>query len=190
MLRYRFWIHSKDADGRPLEDVILRAAEENILTLTRYREKEIGCESAINALLQAVVEAASRAHRRRTILNPSGYLVSAYQHAADRFLDRQRRIVGMDTASLELTEIARSGSLEDEILGRLVLEKIMGAMDRETRQIARLRLAGYSMNEIGRALSKSPRRIYFRYRREVQKAVNKVLGSPAIASLRRSSNPR
>ena len=75
---------------------------------------------------------------------------------------------------------AQAGEVKDVVL----------IMDRETRQVARLRVAGYSMNEIGRALSKSPRLIYFRYWREVQKAVKKVLGSPAISSLRRSGNPR
>ena len=97
MLRYRFWIHSKDASGHPLDETILKAAEENILTLTRYREKEIGCESTINALLQSVVEAASKANRGRTIRNPAGYLVSAYQHAVDKSLDRQKRWVPMGT---------------------------------------------------------------------------------------------
>jgi hypothetical protein len=190
MHHYRFWIHSKDAAGRPLEDVILKAAEENTLTLTRYREKEIGCESMINALLQSVVEGASKAHQRRTIRNPVAYLRSAYQHAVDKFLDRQKRIVGMDTASLELAEMTRIASWEDAIHQRLVLEQILKAMDRETRQVAYWRWAGYSMNEIGLALSKSPRLIYFRYRRGVQKAVKKVLGSPAISTPGRSGNVR
>ena len=178
MPHYR--ICPKDANGDPLEEVILKTAEENIVMLTRYREREIGCESTIHGLLQSVVEAASRAYRRRKIRNPAAYLISAYQHAADKLLDRENRIVLMDSASLELIQIAPSVSWEDEVHRRLVLEKIMRAMDSETRRIAGLRLEGYSMDEIGRMLSKSPRRIYFRYRREVHKAVRKALGFPPI----------
>ena len=182
MPKYRFWIHSKDRDGRPLEDAIVQAAENNVAMLTHYRENEIGCESTINALLQTVVESASKAHRRRPIRNPAAYLLSCYQHAADKFLDRERRMVSMDTASLELTQIAETASWEDEIHRRLIREKIIKAMGPEGRRIAELRLAGYSMNEIGRALSENPRQMYFRYRREVQKALKKVLGASAAAS--------
>src|SRR5437762_6692397 len=180
MLRYRFWIHSKDASGHPLDETLLKAAEENILMLTRYREKEIGCESTINALLQSVVEAASKANRGRTIRNPAAYLVSAYQHAVDKFLDRQERWVSMDGATLERVHVECGPSWEDEMHRHMVLEKIMNAMDRETRQIAHWRSAGYSMNDIGRALSIRPRLAYSRYRRGVQKAVKRVFGPPAV----------
>jgi hypothetical protein len=178
---YRFWIYPKDTDGRPLQDVILQAAEENVMALTRYREKEIGCESMINALLQSVVEAASKAHRRRAIRHPAVYLRSAYQHRADKLLDREKRMVSMDSVSFELGRIARTDSWEEDIHRRLVLEKILEAMERDMRPVARLWLAGYSMNEIGRTLSKDPRVIYFRYRREVQKALKKVLEATAIS---------
>jgi hypothetical protein len=190
MPRYRFWIYPKDADGRPLEDVILKAAEENITILTRYREKEIGCESMINTLLQSVVEAASKAHRRRAIQNPIAYLRSAYQHRADKLLDRQKRIVGIDSAWLELPRMVWSVSLEEDIHRRLVLEKILRVMDRDMCQVARLLLAGYSVNEIGRTLSKDPRRLYFRYRRELQKALKKILGPAAIPSHGRGGSRR
>src|SRR5438874_10586288 len=122
MPRYQFWIHSKDADGRPLDETIVKAAEDNILTLTRYREKEIGCESMINALMQSVVEAVSKVSRRKTIRNPVAYLVSAYQHVVDKCLDRQQRLVSMEAASLELAQMASGTSGEDEIHRRLVLE--------------------------------------------------------------------
>src|SRR5690349_4750182 len=74
MTRYRFWIHDKDRKGQPLDEGILKAAEEIAPTLTRYRRDELDCESASNEILQSAVEAASNAKRRNHVENPPGYL--------------------------------------------------------------------------------------------------------------------
>lgn len=144
--------------------------------MSRYRERELGCESTINRLLQAVVERASRANRAKTIRNPAAYLASAYQHAVDKFLDREEHYIPMDDAALDTLQPEHGRSWEEEIHRRLDWEKIWNAMDHQTRQVASWRAAGYSMKEIGRALSKDPRLAYVRFRRGVQRAVRKAFG--------------
>ena len=87
MARYQFWIHDKDRNGQPLDEKILKAAEEVGPTLTRYREQEVGCESTANEILQAAVEAASKATRNTRIENPPGYITSVYKRFVDKFMD-------------------------------------------------------------------------------------------------------
>src|SRR5206468_837640 len=101
MGRYRFWIYDKDDKGRQLDREILKAAEEITPTLTRYRFQEIGCESMINTLLQSAVDAASKAVHRNPIMNPAGYLVAVYQRFADKYIEREKRVLCVDDAFLE-----------------------------------------------------------------------------------------
>jgi DNA-directed RNA polymerase specialized sigma24 family protein len=178
MQRYRFWIHSRNAAGQPLEPSIIQAAEESIPMLVRYRRDEIGCESTINGLLQSVVERVSMAHRRKPIRKPAAYLHSAYRHVVDKFLERQNRFVSIDPGVCDAVAVRAAKSWEDDIHRRLVLEKVAKAMDPETRQIAIWRSVGYSTKDIGGFLSCDPRLVTVRYRRGVQRALRKVLERP------------
>lgn len=153
MFGYRFWIHKKDDNGRPLDENIVKAAEEAATTLARYRQHEIRCESTINAMLQSAVEAASKAKRKKAIDNPIGYLTLAYKRIVDRFLKRRRKLVTVDDTFLEdLVNASGIISFEEWIHNRLLLEKLINSMDTETRRICNLMSQGYSMNEIAKQL--------------------------------------
>ena len=178
MARYRSWIHDKDKKGQPLDEAILKAAEEIGPSLTRYRQQEIDCESTSNVMLQSAVEAASRATRSTEIENPPGYLTSVYKRIVDKFLDRQKRLVPVDESYLE--DLANSGhgvSFEEVIHNRLLLEQLLNAMDSDTRQICQWRLQGYSVNEIAEELGITPNCLSVRYTRGLKKAVGQVLHS-------------
>jgi len=101
MAHYRFWIHDKDRKGKPLDENILKTAEELAPTLTRYRRDELDCESTSNDILQSAVEAASKAKRRNHVENPPGYLTSIYKRIVDKFLDRHQRLVPVDDEFLK-----------------------------------------------------------------------------------------
>lgn len=175
MGRYSFWIHDKDAKGRPLDQQIVKAAEEVTPALTRYRYKEIGCESMINTMLQAAVEAASKAVHKSPIMNPIGYLVSVYQRVVDRFLEREQRVICVEDAILEqLANGANVVSFEEVIHNQLVLRTVMDAMDPDTLQIFTWRLYGYSMNEIAKELCVTPNCVSVRFTRGL-KVVKRVL---------------
>src|SRR5438132_5085674 len=101
MFRYRFWIHKKDKRGRPLDESIVKAAEEIAPTLARYRQREIRCESTTNSMIQSAVEIASKAKRARPLENPIAYLTFIYKRVVDRSLNRKRRLVPVSDDILE-----------------------------------------------------------------------------------------
>jgi RNA polymerase sigma factor (sigma-70 family) len=178
MGRYCFWIYNKDDKGRPLDENIVKAAEEVTPTLTRYRYKEIGCESMINSMLQSAVEAASKAVHKNPIMNPAGYVVSVYERIVDRWVEREKRVVCVDDAFLEhLANGTNTVSFEELIHDQLVLRKLIDNMDPDTRQIFIWRMQGYSVNEIAKELSVTPNCVSVRHTRGVKKAIKKVLGT-------------
>jgi RNA polymerase sigma factor (sigma-70 family) len=176
MARYRFWVHNKDRHGRPIDKGILKAADEIGPDLARYRQEEIDCESTSNSMLQSAVEAASQANHASPIQNPLGYLTSVYKHIVDRFLARKKRLVPVEDSFLEdLANAGTSGTSEDAIHNRLLIEKLLNAMDAATRQICQWRLEGYSMQEIANELRITPNCLSVRYTRGLKKAAKEVL---------------
>ena len=178
MARYRFWIHDKDRKGQPLDENILKTAEEIAPTLARYRRHEIDCESTSNDILQSAVEAASKAKRRNQVDNPPGYLTSIYKRIVDKFLDRQQKLVPVDDAFLEdLANVGQACSFDDVIHNRLLMERLIDEMDPETRQICIWRLEGYSEAEIAKLLHTTPNAISVRYTRGFKKAAKNAFHS-------------
>ena len=176
MARYRFWIHDKDRKGQLLDENIVKTAEEIGPALTRYRQQEIDCESTSNEMLQSAVEAASKATRRNHIENPPGYLTSIYKRIVDKFLDRQHKLVPVDDGFLEdLANAGQSSSFEEVIHNRLLLERLINAMDPETRQICSWRLEGYSEAEIAKLLKTTSNAVSVRYTRGFKKAAKNAL---------------
>jgi len=183
MARYRFWIHDKDEKGKPLDEQLVKAAQEAAPTLTRYREEEINCDSTTNRILQSAVEAATRAQRSGPIENPIAYLTFTYKRLVDKLLNREKKVVPVDDSFLEdLANSNPNASFENAIHNRLLLEKLLNAMDPETRQICNWRLQGFSMNEIAKELHISPNSLTVRYTRGKEKAVNMVLQGKLIAN--------
>ena len=176
MTRYRFWIHDKDRKGQPLDENILKTAEELAPTLTRYRRDELDCESTSNDMLQSAVEAASKAKRSNHVENPPGYITSIYKRIVDKFLDRHQKLVPVDDAFLEdLANNGQTGSVEDVLHNKLLMERLINAMDSETRQICSWRLEGYSEAEIAKLLNTTPNAISVRYTRGYKKAAKIAL---------------
>src|SRR6185295_3713055 len=116
------------------------------------------------------------ATRVSQIENPIGYLTSVYKHLVDRFLARKKKLVPVEDSFLEdLANSEFSASFEDAIHSRLLLEKLLNAMDPDTRQICQWRLEGYSMHEIAKELQVTPNCLSVRYTRGLKKAAKEVL---------------
>src|SRR5215467_4066344 len=172
MARYPFWIRNRDRQDHPIDEVILKTAESIARALTRYRQRELDYTQAANEMLQSAVEAASRAKRRSHIDNPQGYLTRVYKRLVDKFLDREQKLVPVDDIFLEdLANAGHSTSFEDAIHNRLLLERLLNAMDGETRQICMWRLEGYSESEIATLLNMTSNAVSVRYTRGLKKAV-------------------
>src|SRR5436190_6433917 len=62
----------------------------------------------------------------------------------DKFLEREQKLVSINNDSLEdLANARQARSVEGVTLDRLLLEKLLNAMDEETRKICTWRLEGY-----------------------------------------------
>ena len=141
----------------------------------RHRQKEVDCESTSNRNLPSAVEAASQATQNSTIENPPGYLRSVYKRIIDKFLARKKRFVPADDSFLEVLATTEGpGSFEDAMHDRLLIEKILKAMDPDTRRICLCRLQGYSMREIAKRLKITSDCLSVRYTRGLRKAASDV----------------
>jgi RNA polymerase sigma factor (sigma-70 family) len=160
----------KGRKGRPIDKAILEIAESIGPVLAPFGQKEVDCESTSNGMLQSVVEAASQA-QNSTIENPPGYLTSVCKRIVDKFLARKKDWFRPDDSFLEvLANTEGVGSFQDAMHDRLLVEKILKAMDPDTRRICQWRLQGYSMREIAKELKITPDCLSVRYRRGLKKS--------------------
>ena len=173
MARYRFWLYKKDRKGRPIDKAILKIAEEIGPDLGPYGQKEVDCESTSNGMLPSAVEAAAQGtHNSET----PRYLTSVYKRIVDKFLAPKKRLVPTDDSFLEvLAHTEGLESFEDAMPDHLLVEKILKAMDRDTRRVCQWRLQGYSMREIAKELKITPDCLSVRYTRGLKKAASEVL---------------
>ena len=176
MARYRFWFHDKDRKGQPLDQNVLKTAEEIAPVLTRYRYQEIDSESTCNDLLQEAVEAASQATRRNPIANLAGYIARIYKRIVDKFLDDKNKEIPVDDDFLEI--LANSQyvpSFEVWMHKRLLLEQLEESVDPETRRIWDWRKEGYTQSEIARQLGTTENAISMRLIRAFREAAQDLL---------------
>src|ERR1700709_352370 len=99
--RYTLWIADRDENGSPVDRAFVSAAYDLAPRLFSYRQEEIGCESVTATLIQASVNAASRAAHSVAIENPFGYLLTVFTRKVDRFLARSQTEVPVDDEFLE-----------------------------------------------------------------------------------------
>jgi RNA polymerase sigma factor (sigma-70 family) len=170
MSPYELWLSETDEQGNPLSPDILKAARELAPTFFWYRQREIGCESLTNTIVQAAVEAASKATHRRPVENPRAYLLSVFTRKINRFIDRQARHVALDDLSDENFNKTMKTPNEKPVERQLSLLELLDCMDEETRRISNLRFQGYSMTEIAHRLSISSNTLSARYRRGIARA--------------------
>jgi len=178
MARYQFWFHDKDRkNGQPLDEKVLKTAEEIAPILTNYRYEEIDSKSTCNEMLQEAVEAASRAARRHVIANLAGYIARIYKRIVDRFLDHKNKVVSVEDDFLETLVNAQydAPSFEDWMHNRLDLEKLEDSIDPETRQIWDWRKEGYTQAEIARQLGTTDNAISMRVIRAFREAAKDLL---------------
>ena len=176
MARYRFWFHDKDRNGQPLDQNVLKTAEEIAPVLTNYRYEEIDSKSTCNEMLQEAVEAASSATRRHFIANLAGYIARIYKRIVDQFLDHKNKVVPVDDEFLEILANAEYAlSFEEWMHNRLDLEKLEDSIDPETRRIWDWRKEGYTQSEIAKQLGTTEKSISMRVIRAFRAAAQDLL---------------
>jgi RNA polymerase sigma factor (sigma-70 family) len=176
MSHHRFWFHDKDRNCQPIDTNVLKTAERIAPVLTRYRHQEIDSESTCNDMLQEAVEAASRATHRKQIANLAGYIASIYKHIVDKCLDRKNKLVAVDDDFLaSLANAHPAPSFEEWMHNRLVLEKLIKSIDRETLQIWSWRIEGYSESEIANRLGITANAVSVRITRGIKQAAKDLI---------------
>ena len=178
---YALWVADRDERGIPVDPRFVEAAYALEPTLFSYRQRELGCESITATLVQASVNAASRAAHSQPVSNPVGYLLTTFTRKVDKHLANAEREVAVEDNFIEDISCREESKnyvariLEDRIL----LQQIKDQMDERTRQILNMRIAGYSIEEIARDFGEPANRVSMRYWRGVAKAAERLSSSGA-----------
>ncbi len=177
--QYALWICDKDETGASVDPQFIRAAYELAPTLLRYRKRELGCESIAADLIQAAVNAASRAAHFKPVGDPSAYLFTVFSRKVNRHL--QKANVEVTLAEEFVDDLVRGGqdqsSTTQTIEDRILLREFKAQMDDWTRKICNMKLVGYSIEEIARDLGEPTNRVAVRYTRGITKAAKRLFHS-------------
>jgi RNA polymerase sigma factor (sigma-70 family) len=177
-MRYALWVSDKDENGKPVDPQFVEAAYALEPSLFKYRRREIACESTAADLVQATVNAASRASHGKPIQNPIGYFFTAFTRKVDRYLSTAQIEVPVDEEFIEDLSIRAFGRPAAQIVeNRILLDQLKSFMDEWTRMVCSMRLMGYSNDEIAKDLGLPANRVAVRYTRGLNKAANRLLGS-------------
>jgi DNA-directed RNA polymerase specialized sigma24 family protein len=184
--KYALWVADRDEKGVPVDPRFVQAAYALEPTLFSYRRRELGCESITATLVQASVNAASRAAHSQPVSNPVGYLLTTFTRKVDKQLANADREVPVEDDFIEdINSREESKNYVVRILeNRILLQQVKDQMHEWTRQVLNMRIAGYSIEEIARDLGEPANRVSVRYLRGVAKAVERL--SNPVANKRQS----
>jgi len=123
--RYTLWVSDKDENGAPIDPQFIEAAYALEPILFTYRRREIACESTTSDLVQASVNAASRAAHAEPIQDARAYLLTTFTRKVDRYLAKVAREVSVTDHFIEHLARERNKrssleTLEERILAREV----------------------------------------------------------------------
>jgi DNA-directed RNA polymerase specialized sigma24 family protein len=181
MPTYQLWLNDRDENGTLIDNQILDAARTICPAFFRYRQRELGCESLTNTLVQSAVAAASHANHGRPIENATGYLLSVFARKVNKFLARQARTITVQDSSLDRLTGAEHPHSDSSIEQRISILEVLDCMDAGTRQIFSWRIEGYSMAEIAVKLSITRNCLSVRYARGLRRTANRLKQSEEAA---------
>lgn len=171
--RYTLWVCDRDENGAPIDPQFIEAASELERALFAYRRREIGCESVAAELVQASVNAASRAVHSEPIQNARAYLFTTFTRKVDQYLEKVAREVSVTDHYMEQLARERNRCSSAETLeARVLAREIKSHMDDWTRKVTDRKAGGYSMKEIARRLGEPTNRVNVRYSRAFRKVRN------------------
>lgn len=182
-LSYEIWIGEVDASGAKRDARVLAAARSMKRFFLWYRQSELGCPSLANTLAEEAVDHACHALTQGEIRNPRSYLKTAFKHAVDRYLRRERRLIPIDFER-ESEQTRNEFASEEEVanLERLIqIGQILAAMDQQTLAIFVGRRAGYTGEEIAKRLGVTTSALYTSYCRGLGRVIEAFQISSAVA---------
>ena len=177
--RYTLWIADRDESGSPVDPTFVSAAYDLAPRLFSYRQEEIGCESVTATLIQASVNAASRAAHSVAIENPFGYLLTVFTRKVDRFLSRSQTEVPVEDEFLEdvASRQERAAAVATLLHNRILAERALSMMSPEVQELCNLHIIhGIPMDAIAEMKGEPRNRLAVRLSRGL-KRVAKALSS-------------
>jgi DNA-directed RNA polymerase specialized sigma24 family protein len=179
---YEIWISNVDSSGYTRDPRVVEAARKMKSFFLRYRQSELRCPSLANTLAEEAVDNTCQALERDEIRRPQSYLKTAFKHAVNRYLRRERRLISADFGRDEEQLLERVVS-EDYVkdLERLIqFKEVLAAMDAKTLSIFAGRRAGYTGEEIAKHLGTTTNALYTTYSRGLAHVIKTFGLSPAM----------
>lgn len=170
--RYALWVSEKDDDGTPVDPQFIEAAYALAPSLFAYRRRQIGCRSTAAGLIQASVNAASRASHSEPIRNPRAYLLTTFIRMVDSYLAKSGREIPCSDDFIEYLKARQQDKQSDiEALEQpILIHQLKSRMDEWTRKVCNLKAMGYSMEEIAQGFGEPTNRVSVRFSRGMNKA--------------------
>ncbi len=144
-----FRISPVDRRGRKIDPTVLAAAEEIIPRAVSHGLKLLGDLAVIANLLEEAAAVVSRRLQSNPslILNLPGYLLVCFVKKANRV--KRRQVVTVSLSEAVLPKVAWADP-SDQLYTKILFDEFLARCDFITRDMASLRMAGYSWAEIGR----------------------------------------
>jgi RNA polymerase sigma factor (sigma-70 family) len=164
---YEIWISEIDSSGAKRDLRVVQAAQKMRRFFLQYRQSELGCPSLANTLAEEAVDNVCRTLKNRLVRHPHTYLKTAFVHAVNRYLRRERRLISVEferddeTLPKELTSETDVKNLEQIVQ----IQEILTVMDPQTLSIFAARRAGYTGKEIAKSLGVTTSTLYSSYSR-------------------------
>ncbi len=101
-----------------------------------YAVRYLGDQALAAEVVEGVVHSAAKAHRQKPIKNPDSYLLSGVVRRVKKLLARERRIEYVGSLEeLEDLKAAQDTTWVAKLDDRLLVEELVGLLDRETRDL-------------------------------------------------------
>ena len=175
---YALWISDKDESGALVDPKFVSAAYDLAPRLFSYRHEEIGCESVTATLIQASVNAASRAAHSVAIENPFGYLLTVFTRKVDRFLSRSQTEVPVNDEFLEdfANRQERADAVATLLDNRILAELALSMMSADVQELCDLHIIhGLPMEAIAQMKGEPRNRLAVRLSRGLKRVAKALL---------------
>jgi DNA-directed RNA polymerase specialized sigma24 family protein len=192
----------RDKEKSPQDEALLAAVRQAWPHMLAHARRIIDCTQdfdeknaiAIEIWEKVVRSVAKTLHRKEdgrgpAIVNLENYLIGAFHHRLNRYLERERKrsAVFQQLPSIqELERLLNSNSSRwiIELEESITVGQIVAHMDAQTRNIWKLRHMRYSWKEIAGELRLNEQQVIMRFQRGMEKTKQRIL-----AALRKKPMP-
>jgi DNA-directed RNA polymerase specialized sigma24 family protein len=167
---------SKDRDAFGVPGPLSEAAPGTWRAGLAYAVRHLGDTAVAADIVEGVVHSAAKAHRHKPIKNPDSYLLSGIVRRVKKLLAREQRVEYRGSLEeLEGLKGAWDTNWVAELDNRILVQQLVGFMDRETKDLFLKWVRGDEWEEIAGDLGISVNAAQHRLRYGLEKARERVL---------------